>query len=47
MVEIVFTKDFASKKKGDVLSVRTSIARRLINRKVAKFNTKKEEKPDK
>lgn len=41
MVEIEFTKDFANKKKGDVITVDTMIASSLIKRKVAKKPTKK------
>ena len=41
-VEIEFTKDFANKKKGDVLEYNSQLASLLINRsKVAKLYKKK------
>jgi hypothetical protein len=37
MVEIEFTKDFATKKKGDKWACDSMLANRLINEKVAKI----------
>lgn len=48
MKEVEFTKDFATKKKGETLTVHPLLASRLINvRKVAKYVTKKATKPKK
>lgn len=47
MIDIVFLKDFATKKKGDVFKMDSLIASDLIKRKVAKVKSKKSKKEDK
>lgn len=42
MKTVEFTKEFATKKKGDTMDVDPMLARQLVDRKVAKFATKKE-----
>lgn len=46
MIEVVFLKDFATRKKGDVVKMDSQIASGLIKRKVVKVN-KKGKKEDK
>lgn len=47
MVKIEFTKDYATKKKGDSMEVDSMLASDLIrNRKVAKVWKKKEKKKE-
>jgi len=44
MVTIIFIKDFAGRKKGDIWECDSMLANRLINDKVAKKYVKKEVK---
>lgn len=49
MVKVVFTKDYATKQKGDSMEVDSMLARNLINKKVAKVAkvVKKKKQEDK
>lgn len=47
MIEIVFLKDFATRKKGDVIKMDSLIASDLIKRKVAKVKSKRGKKENK
>ena len=40
MIEVVFLKDFATRKKGDVVKMDSLIASGLVKRKVVKVNSK-------
>lgn len=45
MVKIEFTKDFANRKKGDVMEINTAISSRMINvLKVAKYFEERKKK---
>ena len=43
-MKIEFTKDFANKKKGDIVELDSMLARSIIDRKVAKQVTRKANK---
>lgn len=48
MKEIIFTADFATKKKGDIFTCDSMLASQLVNvDKVAKYNTVEAEQPKK